>query len=155
MPSIVYHVSRWRILLEEEGEALFRIRCLGPGEALPACAIGDTPLLREACLQLDAYFSGRLQRFDLSVVAKGTAFQQKVWEALRGIDYGAVKSYGDIAREIGSPRAFRAVGMACGRNPVLFVIPCHRVVGAGGLGGFACGLELKKYLLELEKAFLI
>jgi len=155
MPSIVYNAPRWRILLKEEGGALCSLRCLEPDEAFPRDVTGPTPLLKEACHQLGAYFAGKLRRFDLPVVVNGTEFQRKVWNALCRIDYGTVRSYGDIAREIGSPRAFRAVGMACGCNPVFLVIPCHRVVGAGGLGGFAYGLELKKYLLDLEKGFLV
>ena len=79
----------------------------------------------------------------------------RVWNALRRIEHGTVKTYGDIAREVGSPRGFRAVGMACNRNPVLIVIPCHRVVGAGGkLTGFAYGVDMKYRLLALEKSVL-
>lgn len=76
-----------------------------------------------------------------------------MWQALREIPYGQTRSYGEIARAVGSPKGFRAVGLACNRNPVLLMVPCHRVVGRdGGLTGFACGLEAKRFLLELEHA---
>ena len=82
---------------------------------------------------------------------RGTPFQRRVWEALRAIPYGETRTYSEIAAAVGSPRASRAVGMACHRNPVLLFVPCHRVVAAGGrLGGFACGSETKQFLLTLE-----
>ena len=85
----------------------------------------------------------------------GTAFQLRVWEELCRIEWGRTRSYGEIARAAGSPRGARAVGMACNRNPLLLVVPCHRVVGAdGSLVGFGEGLELKRRLLELERVFL-
>jgi methylated-DNA-[protein]-cysteine S-methyltransferase len=84
-------------------------------------------------------------------IPKGTEFQQKVWAALCEIPYGETRTYGEIAAAIGSPKAARAVGMACNRNPVWITIPCHRVVGSNGsLTGYAGGLEMKKFLLELE-----
>ena len=88
---------------------------------------------------------------DLPLDVIATAFQSKVWQALRAIPYGSTRSYGEVAREIGQPTAQRAVAQACGSNPVAIVIPCHRVVaGDGGLGGYGLGVERKKKLLEME-----
>ena len=109
------------------------------------------PLLDEAAAQLDAYFAGRLKRFDLPLSPQGTPFEQAVWAEVRAIPYGEVRTYGQIAAQLGVPGAARAVGRACGANPVLILTPCHRVVGAGGrLTGFAAGLHAKRALLELE-----
>lgn len=107
--------------------------------------------LADAEAQLAEYFAGRRRTFDLPVSAAGTDFQTRVWRALRDIPYGQTRGYGDVAAAIGRPGAARAVGMANHRNPVLILIPCHRVVGASGaLTGYAAGLERKQYLLELE-----
>ncbi len=113
----------------------------------------DWPVLAEARRQLLAYFAGELMEFDLPLAARGTAFQRKVWDALCGIDYGTTKTYGQIANEIGAPGAARAVGSANHDNPLAIIVPCHRVVGAGGsLVGYAGGLDQKRQLLELEAA---
>lgn len=105
--------------------------------------------------KLDAYFAGKLQNFAYPPSTSGTPFQQKVWQAIAAIPYGQVISYGDIARLIGSSP--RAVGQACGRNPLPIIIPCHRVVSAGGLGGFSLSnqdfeLNIKRWLLTHEGA---
>ena len=114
------------------------------------------PLLVEAVRQLRAYFAGDLKEFDLPLDPQGSAFQQSVWEQLRGIGYGQTASYGEIARRLGmTAAASRAVGLANGRNPIPIVIPCHRVVGANGtLTGYAGGVERKKRLLDLEQGAL-
>ncbi|MEE3622644.1 methylated-DNA--[protein]-cysteine S-methyltransferase [Nitrospirillum sp. BR 11752] len=112
----------------------------------------DHPVLREAERQLLAYFAGDLTVFTVPLSFTGTAFQRQVWQALLTIPYGAVRSYTDIARQIGKPAAVRAVGAANGRNPLSIIAPCHRVVGLNGaLTGFAGGLEAKDYLLTLER----
>lgn len=109
------------------------------------------PLLRETARQLQAYFAGSCRRFDLPLDFAGTAFQRQVWTALLTIPFGETRSYSDIARQIGSPLAVRAVGAANGRNPISIIAPCHRVIGASGsLTGFAGGLAAKQYLLALE-----
>ncbi len=102
--------------------------------------------------QLDAYFSAERTAFDLPVaILSGTAFQRRVWQALRQIPYGQTRSYAEVATLIEHPRAYRAVGTAVSQNPVSIVIPCHRVIGSNGtLTGFAGGLELKQHLLHLE-----
>jgi methylated-DNA-[protein]-cysteine S-methyltransferase len=109
------------------------------------------PVLVEAEHQLTEYFAGRRQAFALKLDLCGTDFQRKVWNALLTIPFGETRSYGQIAGQIGSPGAVRAVGAANGRNPVSIVAPCHRVIGATGkLTGFAGGLEAKAHLLALE-----
>ena len=106
----------------------------------------------EAAAQLDAYFAGELRDFDLDIRLTVTPFRQAVLGELRRIPYGETRTYGDIAARIGRPKAVRAVGAANGSNPLPIVIPCHRVVGAGGqLTGFGGGLETKRYLLGLEQ----
>ena len=112
----------------------------------------DHPLLVETVRQLGAYFAGEREQFDLPLDFRGTDFQKSVWHALLTIPFGETRSYGEIARQIGRPTAFRAVGAANGRNPISIVAPCHRVLGSGGaLTGFAGGLAAKQTLLELER----
>jgi methylated-DNA-[protein]-cysteine S-methyltransferase len=111
------------------------------------------PVLVEAERQLAEYFAGQRQAFTLKLDVTGTPFQRKVWNALLTIPFGETRSYGEIAAQVGSPEARRAVGAANGRNPVSIVAPCHRVIGASGqLTGFAGGLEAKALLLTLEAA---
>ena len=111
----------------------------------------ETALLKKAADQLHEYFAGTRQCFDLPLALQSTDFQQAVWQALRNIPYGETRSYKAIAEQIGRPKACRAVGMANNRNPIAIVVPCHRVVGANGqLVGYAGGLSLKEYLLQLE-----
>jgi len=101
--------------------------------------------------QLDAYFAGTLTEFDVVLRLDGTEFQRRVWEALQTIPYGETRSYGQIADQIGSPAASRAIGLANGRNPISIIIPCHRVIGSSGsLTGYGGGIERKRTLLELE-----
>ena len=103
--------------------------------------------------QLEEYFAGRRQQFDLPLDPRGTDFQRRVWQRLRSIAYGETTTYGALARELGDPGASRAVGLANGSNPLPIVIPCHRVIGAdGSLTGFGGGLPVKQALLELERA---
>jgi methylated-DNA-[protein]-cysteine S-methyltransferase len=111
------------------------------------------PVLIETERQLTEYFAGHRKNFALKLDTAGTEFQRKVWSALRTIPFGETRSYGQIAMQIGSPRAVRAVGAANGRNPVSIVTPCHRVIGSTGkLTGFAGGLDIKARLLALESA---
>ncbi|MDI6601588.1 MAG: methylated-DNA--[protein]-cysteine S-methyltransferase [Thermoanaerobacteraceae bacterium] len=110
-------------------------------------------LLDEAGYQLNLYFSKKLKRFDLPLYLDGTEFYRAVWTELIKIPYGTTTTYGHIAENIGRPRAVRAAGRAIGANPLPFVIPCHRVIGKNGsLVGFGLGLDVKKFLLELESA---
>lgn len=108
-------------------------------------------LERRVARQLEEYLAGNRTEFRFPIVTQGTEFQQRVWHELERIPYGKTVTYGELARRIGHPKAFRAVGTANGRNPIPIVIPCHRVVAAGGkLGGYGGGLNLKRRLLELE-----
>jgi methylated-DNA-[protein]-cysteine S-methyltransferase len=111
------------------------------------------PVLMETERQLKEYFAGKRQAFAVTLDVDGTPFQRTVWNALLTIPFGETRSYGQIARQIGKPRAVRAVGAANGRNPVSIIAPCHRVIGATGeLTGFAGGLDVKARLLALERA---
>lgn len=113
---------------------------------------GESALLAQVRVLLDDYFrSGRPDFSRLPLLMEGTSFQQAVWKALQTIPYGETCTYGQIAHMIGRPKAVRAVGGACGRNPLPILVPCHRVVGAdGSLTGFSCGLDRKRFLLSLE-----
>ena len=105
----------------------------------------------EVIRQLQAYFRGELEEFDVPLAMEGTEFQIRVWNALRTIPYGETISYAQLARRIGNPKAVRAVGLANGSNPIPIIVPCHRVIGSdGSLTGFGGGLSTKKKLLELE-----
>lgn len=102
--------------------------------------------------ELEAYFNGKNTHFSIPMKAAGTPFQKSVWAAMSKIPYGKTKSYAEIARAIKKPKAIRAVGSACGKNPLLITVPCHRVVGShGGLGGFSAGIKNKKLLLAHEQ----
>ena len=115
----------------------------------------ETPLIKDAYRQLSEYLKGERKGFDLPLLIKGTTFQQQVWKALLEIPYGETRSYKQIAVAIGNPKAVRAVGMANNRNPLLIVVPCHRVIGANGkLVGYGAGIEKKEFLLKLEKSLL-
>jgi len=114
---------------------------------------GDHPIMQQVKKEMDAYFDGTLREFTVPLQAPGTVFQEAVWDALRKIPYGELRSYGDIAAEIGQATAVRAVGRANGDNRIAIVIPCHRVVGATGeLTGYGGGLWRKEYLLSMEQA---
>jgi methylated-DNA-[protein]-cysteine S-methyltransferase len=125
----------------------------GGADAPPAAdapAAADSALA-EAGRQLEEYFAGKRREFDLALCLEGTEFQRRVWWALRSVRYGETTTYAQLARAIGRPGAARAVGSALARNPLPLVLPCHRVVGAGGdLRGFTGGIARKRYLLEAE-----
>jgi methylated-DNA-[protein]-cysteine S-methyltransferase len=124
---------------------------LNAATELPGRECDSNPVLRQAIEQLRAYFAGELRDFDLSLDMQGTEFQRRVWLELRNIPYGETRSYSFVANAIGAPKAVRAVGAANGRNPIPIVVPCHRVIGAGGaLVGYGGGLPLKRFLLDLE-----
>jgi methylated-DNA-[protein]-cysteine S-methyltransferase len=113
--------------------------------------IEDSGRTAEVRRQLDEYFAGKREEFDLPLAPRGTPFELSVWDELRRIPFGETRSYADIARALGKPAATRAVGRANGANPIPIVVPCHRVIGSNGsLTGFGGGLEAKARLLELE-----
>lgn len=136
--------------LMDDGEGLSRVfLCQG---AEIQTGEGETPLTRWAAAELVEYFAGERKSFTVPLSAHGTEFQLAVWRALRDIPYGQTRTYGEIAGLVGRPKAARAVGMANHDNPLLIFTPCHRVVGKNGsLTGFACGVGVKDYLLELER----
>ena len=131
------------ILWENDNPARVRVK--------PVREDNKHPVLVETERQLNDYFAGKLTKFSLKLDFIGTEFQKKVWAVLLTIPYGETRSYAQIARQIGSPKAVRAVGAANGRNPISIVAPCHRVIGSNGkLTGFAGGLEAKALLLGIE-----
>lgn len=119
---------------------------------IPDDWVENKELFREATRQLEAYFSGKLESFDLKLAPEGTEFQKSVWKALCKLPYGETRTYKDIAASVGKPKAYRAVGLANNRNPIAIIVPCHRVIGSNGkLTGYASGLDVKAFLLKLEE----
>lgn len=115
------------------------------------CYRADANAFPDAVAQLDAYFAGRLTRFEIDVRLAGTDFQRRVWAAAQAIPYGQTRSYSQVAAQVGAPGASRAVGVALGRNPVPIVVPCHRVIGSSGaLTGYVGGIDCKKALIAHE-----
>ena len=149
----IYHLSFAPLLIAEDKGALIKVEFC---QKIPLMYQDiETPLLKEAATQLQEYFSGRRQIFNLPLSPRGTPFQQKVWQALQTIPYGQTRSYQDIAIQINEPKACRAVGQANHYNPLAIVIPCHRVIGKSGrLTGYAGGLNIKTRLLQLEQGSL-
>ena len=136
------------LLIEADAEGICGVR----RTELPLADAG-TPLLTECTAQLRAYFDGTLHSFDLPLHLSGTDFQRSAWDALCRIPYGETRTYGQQASLLGNPKASRAVGSANHRNPVMIIIPCHRVIGSGGqLTGYAGGLDMKAWLLAHEQA---
>ena len=135
--------------LESDGDALCAVR-LAPARTEPE---RPCPVLAETARQLGEYFAKQRRAFELPLRAAGTPFQQQVWAALRDIPYGQTRTYGQIAAAVGRPKACRAVGMANNRNPIMIIVPCHRVIGADGrMVGYAGGVWIKEALLRLEGA---
>ena len=142
------------LLLAANSHGLRRIEFFNRMRTQPAQSSGSAfdPVLEETIRQLQAYFAGKLEIFDLPLAPEGTPFQQNVWRHLGEIPYGRTISYGELACRIGNPKASRAVGLANGSNPIPIVIPCHRVIGSNGkLTGYGGGLPIKEKLLALER----
>lgn len=138
------------LLIAADNHGVCEIRLMKEDEALPA-EEKNAPLLMHVVQELREYFAGERRTFDLPLSRHGTAFEQSVWEALEAIPYGETRSYGALAALLGRPKAARAVGRACARNPLLIIVPCHRVIASSGaLTGFAAGMEAKRLLLSLE-----
>jgi methylated-DNA-[protein]-cysteine S-methyltransferase len=138
--------------IAESGNAICRI-CFGK-DTFSGYTVKETPLINKTAGQFNEYFAGKRTEFDLPLEYDGTDFQRSVWNALLAIPFGETQSYKEVAESVGSPRACRAVGMANHRNPLAVIVPCHRVVEhGGGLGGYAGGLDAKRYLLDLEKNY--
>ena len=144
----IYHSPVGDMQLEYENGAVTALKTV-KADVQPEGA--PDALAETVFRQLDEYFAGTRTAFDFPCAPQGTPFQQKVWAALCEIPYGETRSYKQIAEAVGKPKACRAVGMANNRNPIIIVIPCHRVIGANGaLTGYGGGLEMKRALLELE-----
>ncbi len=121
---------------------------------LPAAKVEETELLEEAGRQLEEYISGGRKKFSLPLHAEGTEFASSVWAEISEIPYGETVTYSELAKRLGKPKAYRAVGTACGNNPIPIFIPCHRVVpSSGGIGSYAGGSSMKHKLLALEEKF--
>jgi len=145
--SCVYYSPVGALIIVEKEEKIVRINFSNKKNTAP-----KTPLLKEAVLQLKAYFSGDLQKFDLPLNPEGTPFRKAVWHQLLQIPYGETRSYKDIANALHKPNACRAIGGANHHNPIPIIIPCHRVIGAdGSLTGYGGGMDKKQYLLLLEQ----
>lgn len=147
--SCKYQFENISLYLVATETHLINIQFTQPQKAL----LQTTELLSMATIQLDEYFQGKRTTFSLPFKLTGTPFQLAVWKELQNIPYGQTTSYKEIAQKINKPKAYRAVGMANNKNPLPIIIPCHRVIGSNGkLIGYAGGLKLKNYLLELEKS---
>lgn len=149
--SIFMNSPIGRLKLMSDEERIVAIEHEQQGEASTSPPV----VLLQCVQQLEQYFAGQRQIFDVPICVQGTAFQQQVWQALRNIPYGETRSYKEIAEMIGNPKAMRAVGNANNKNKIPLLIPCHRVIGANGsLVGYALGLEHKQHLLTLEQGSL-
>lgn len=147
--SCKYQFENISLYLVATETHLINIQFTQPQKAL----LQTTELLSMATIQLDEYFQGKRTTFSLPFKLTGTLFQLAVWKELQNIPYGKTTSYKEIAQKIDKPKAYRAVGMANNKNPLPIIIPCHRVIGSNGkLIGYAGGLKLKNYLLELEQS---
>lgn len=141
-----------QVELTQKGGAITRIQVL-PNSSSVRGSLKMTPLLRAATKQIREYFSGSRFDFDFPICPEGTDFQKQVWEAAKKIPHSELRTYSEIAKKIKRPKAVRAVGQALGRNPILLVVPCHRVIGSQGkLTGFAAGIGNKEWLLDFEGA---
>jgi methylated-DNA-[protein]-cysteine S-methyltransferase len=146
-----YQTTIGKIGIMENGKAITNV-FLKEDNVSQDVTVKETSLIKEAGQQLNDYLASKRRSFALPLAPEGTEFQQRVWNALQEIPCGEIRSYGEVAKGIGQPKAARAVGMANNKNPILIFIPCHRVVGANGnLVGYAAGLDVKKYLLNLER----
>ncbi len=145
----VYPTPLGRVTLACDGEGLTHIAF---GVKQFSGTYAATSLTNKASTEIQEYLAGKRQTFDIPLKPSGTLFQTKVWNALCGIPYGETRSYKEVASMIGNPKAMRAVGMANNKNPLPIMIPCHRVIGSrGDLVGYAYGLKIKQFLLDLEK----
>lgn len=145
-----YETDIGNIGIAENGKAITNV-FFHNEQILEEFNIEETDLLRKAGKELKEYFNGERIEFDIPLEVNGTDFRKSVWKELCKIPYGETCTYGDIAKRIGNPKASRAVGLANNKNQIPIFIPCHRVIGANGkLVGFGGGIEIKKYLLDLE-----
>lgn len=148
MNHFVYKMPPGRLTIVADD---FAIKEIHFGAIELACPFRPSLLTNRAATELQEYFAGKRFAFDVPIDPAGSDFQRAVWNALLEIPYGEVRTYSQIASDVGKPKGYRAVGMACNKNPIPIIIPCHRVLGANGaLTGYAGGLNVKQYLLKLE-----
>ena len=150
-----YNIIPWpetalRVYVACRSGAVCSVRFVRDGQSVPAEAFYSPDSTGFATEAIAAYLAGDRTSFDVPLRLGGTAFQNKVWTALRDIPHGTVQTYGRVAQRVACPGGSRAVGGAVGKNPVAILVPCHRVVAARGLGGFTGGVDIKKHLLRLE-----
>ncbi len=145
---ITFQIDNFNIWIEEENSKIKGVSFFAPIDL----NLKETNILLEAKNQIEDYFKGLRKEFDLPIEYRGTKFQKQVWELLLNLNYGEVLTYKQVAEIINKPKAYRAVGMACNRNNIAIIIPCHRIVGVNGLVGYVGGLEIKEKLLGIEKA---
>lgn len=144
-----YHTAIGKLYISTEEASVIRISFAE--DARKDVIREETDIMKQTFSQLEEYLKGERTSFDLQLNPEGTPYQKKVWSVLSSIPYGEVRSYKQVAEAAGNPKASRAVGMANNKNPIMIVIPCHRVIGANGkLVGYAGGLEVKERLLKLE-----
>lgn len=148
----IYDTIIGKLVIEEDECKISRIELLKNEEKFDNKINKETDIIKKVYKELDEYFKGNRKTFDIHLKIEGTEFQKKVWMALLEIPYGETRSYLDIAKKIGNPKASRAVGMANHNNKIMIVIPCHRVIGSNKkLVGYAGGLDIKEKLLKLEE----
>lgn len=157
MNYMIYHFEIGDMVIGEENEKIVLIEFLKDikvkRKIINSSKKIETKEIKKAYIELKEYFEGGREVFDIPIKLNGTDFQKKVWEELLKIPYGETKSYLDIAKSIGNPKACRAVGMANNKNKIIIIVPCHRVIGSNKkLVGYAGGLDVKEKLLNLEKA---
>lgn len=146
-----YDTDIGRIGIAEENGEITRLFIASKEEDKYDCEINETDMIKKCYQELLEYLEGRRKNFDLPLNPRGTEFQKRVWDSLLNIPYGETRSYKDIAESAGSPKGYRAVGMANNKNPIMIIIPCHRVIGANGkMVGYGFGIDVKKKLLDLE-----
>ena len=150
--TFYYNTKIGEIAIEENGVAITRLYFVNKDLEKELEIKEETWLMRKAIKEIKEYLEGKRNSFDLPLEPEGTEFQKKVWNVLKEIPYGETRSYGEIAKLIGNEKASRAVGMANNKNPIMIMIPCHRVIGVNGkLVGYAGGLDVKEKLLNMEK----
>ena len=150
--TFYYNTKIGEIAIEENGVAITRLYFVNKDLEKEVEIKEETWLMKKAIKEIKEYLEGKCNSFDLPLEPEGTEFQKKVWNALKEIPYGETRSYGEIAKLIGNEKASRAVGMANNKNPIMIMIPCHRVIGVNGkLVGYAGGLDVKEKLLNMEK----
>lgn len=143
------------LILTEENNCITGLSLCWQPEEQSRDTVQQSEVLCEAHRQLTEYFEGKRKQFDLPLAFQGTPFQKSVWGELCKIPYGETRSYQNIAEAVGNPKAVRAVGGANNRNPIMIIVPCHRVIHKNGdIEGFGCGTEVKKFLLDLERKYL-